>query len=404
MASIPQYKASDYQLNRPRYKDSLVDFIMNYHKANPLADTKLCVDVGTGTGIFARRLTSHFDKVIGTDISESMLETARQSTTGDQIEFVNVPSEDLSFLKDHSVDMLTAATGAHYFDSAKFVAEAQRIPLLMYTASETTASREMLEKATAEELRLFYAAKASLNTNVNSLPAAIPQVFADTVADHGENLAVMAVSEYQGMLQSFFVGLLGAKRILEIGTFTGSSAIFFANALQRNGVTGPDANGNKPIVSLDISEEFAAIARKNFAAANVQDFVHVMVDNAHKSLAKLVDRQFDIIFIDADKPSYQQYYETIVDNHMLAKGGLIIADNTAFDCVTPYIGTDAPVADDAVPLKASFTRFPGQVGLGFSEEIAKALHNFNEYVRKDPRSEVVMLPLFTGISLIRLLQ
>ncbi|KAJ2633222.1 hypothetical protein H4R22_000649 [Coemansia sp. RSA 1290] len=127
MASIPQYKPSDYQVNRPRYKESLVEFITSYHKANLSADTKLCVDVGTGTGIFARRLTSYFDKVIGTDISESMLETARQSTTGNQIEFINAPSEDLSFLKDHSVDVLTAATGAHYFDSPKFVAEAQRV-------------------------------------------------------------------------------------------------------------------------------------------------------------------------------------------------------------------------------------------------------------------------------------
>ncbi|KAJ2849917.1 hypothetical protein IWW36_002302 [Coemansia brasiliensis] len=128
MASTPQYKASDYQANRPRYKESLAAFIVTYHKTNnPSADTKLCVDVGTGTGIFARRLTSHFDKVIGTDISESMLETARQNTTGDQIEFINASSEDLSFLKDHSVDMLTAATGAHYFDSSKFVAEAQRV-------------------------------------------------------------------------------------------------------------------------------------------------------------------------------------------------------------------------------------------------------------------------------------
>ncbi|KAJ2849918.1 hypothetical protein IWW36_002303 [Coemansia brasiliensis] len=273
----------------------------------------------------------------------------------------------------------------------------------MFTASETTASREMLEQATAEELRLFYAAKASINPNLNSLPPVIPQVYADTVAAHGENIAVMAVSEYQGMLQNFFVGLLGAKRILEIGTFTGSSAIFFANALKRNGVAGPDASGNRPIVSLDISEKYAAIARKNFAIANVEEYIEVMVDNAHNSLAKLVDQKFDIIFIDADKPSYQKYYDTIVDNHMLSKGGLIIADNTAFDCVTPYIGTTAPVADDAVPLKASFTRFPGQMGLGFSEEIAKSLHNFNEYVRNDPRSEVIMLPLFTGISLIRLL-
>ncbi|KAJ2346134.1 hypothetical protein IWW50_006856 [Coemansia erecta] len=275
----------------------------------------------------------------------------------------------------------------------------------MYSSTETSATLDQLKTASPEQLRLFYAAKASVNTNFStpSLPPTVSKVYTDTAANQGERLALMAVSEYQGMLQNFFVGLLNAKRIIEIGTFTGASAIFFANALKRNGVAGGrDADGNKPIISLELSDKYAEIARQNFVDAGVDDYIDVIVGDARENLARLAGQTFDIAFVDADKPSYPAYYDTIVDKNMLAKGGLIIADNTAFDCVTPFIGVPAPVASDAVPIEVSFS-YDQQLGLGQSNVIGKALHEFNEYVRKDPRSEVVMLPLFTGISLIRLL-
>ncbi|KAJ2145838.1 hypothetical protein IW136_000828 [Coemansia sp. RSA 678] len=276
----------------------------------------------------------------------------------------------------------------------------------MSSSSETAATLAELKAASAEQLRLFYAAKASVNPNLStpSIPPTIPKIYADTLAEQGQRLAVMSVSEYQGVLQNFFVGLLRAKRIVEVGTFTGASAIFFANALKRNGVAGgPDADGNKPVISLELSDRYANIARQNFVDAGVEDYIEVIVGDARESLASLAGQTFDIAFLDADKPSYPVYYDTVIGENLLAKGGLIIADNTAFDCVTPYIGIPAPVADDAVPIEPSFGPVDKQMGLGQTEVIAKALHNFNEYVRKDPRSEVVMLPLFTGISLIRLL-
>ncbi|KAJ2821858.1 hypothetical protein IWW50_004465 [Coemansia erecta] len=273
--------------------------------------------------------------------------------------------------------------------------------------TETTGSNDDYKEASAEQMRLFYATKASVNPNLStpSVPPSVSKVHADTVAQHGEDVASMAVSEYQGMLQNFFVGLLNAKRVLEIGTFTGASAIFFANALKRNGVAGGrDADGYKPVVSLDISEEFAKIARQNFVDAGVDDYIDVVVGDARQSLTDLAGQTFDIIFLDADKPAYMSYYEAILGKNMLAMGGLIIADNTAFNCVTPYIGVPAPVASDAVPVEVSFEVEKLTVlGPAASKIIPKALHNFNEHVRKDPRSEVVMLPLFTGISLIRLL-
>ncbi|KAJ2851409.1 hypothetical protein IWW36_001177 [Coemansia brasiliensis] len=124
----PIYEADKYQANRPRYRSSLVDTILGYHKRdNPEATTDLVVDVATGTGIFARQLAPYFKKVIGTDISNTMLESARKAEQNQRIEYIYAPSEDLAFLKDHSVDVITAATGAHWFEVDKFVAEAKRV-------------------------------------------------------------------------------------------------------------------------------------------------------------------------------------------------------------------------------------------------------------------------------------
>ncbi|KAJ1736316.1 hypothetical protein LPJ61_000102 [Coemansia biformis] len=270
----------------------------------------------------------------------------------------------------------------------------------MFLFNETSPSDEELRGASAELLRSYYAAKASINPNIvpPSVPSTIPKVFADTVAQQGESTALMAVSEYQGMLQNFFVGLIGAKRVLEIGSFTGSSAIFFANALKRNGVAGGlGASGHKPVIGLDISERYANIARKNFVNAGVEDYVDIIVGDARANLASLEGQVFDIVFLDADKPSYQYYYDTVIEKGIVAKSGLIIADNTAFDCTTPFIGLPAPVPNSAKPLEVTFRKFPD------SDELGKTIHEFNEYVRHDPRTEVLMLPLYTGITLIRLL-
>ncbi|KAJ2894726.1 trans-aconitate methyltransferase 1, partial [Coemansia aciculifera] len=125
--SNPIYDSSNYQTNRPQYKDALVDAILEYHLKNPEAATDLAVDVATGTGIFARQLQRAFTKVIGVDISEVMLQSARKVVTQPPIEFIQSPAESLSFLKSDSVDVITVATGAHWFDVQSFVNEAKRV-------------------------------------------------------------------------------------------------------------------------------------------------------------------------------------------------------------------------------------------------------------------------------------
>ncbi|KAJ2851408.1 hypothetical protein IWW36_001176 [Coemansia brasiliensis] len=263
--------------------------------------------------------------------------------------------------------------------------------------TEIFSSEENYKNASPEELRLYYASKASVvsHHSTPTVPPVISNIYKQNATQYTE-LSIMAVSEYQGMLQNFVIGLIGAKKILEIGLFTGTSTVFFANGLQRNGVAGqPDSNGYRPIVSLEISEEYANVARQNFIEANVEDYIDVMIGDAHESLVKLADQKFDLVFIDADKLSYLDYYKTIMENDMLSKNGLVIVDNTAFDCVTRLISAPVPVDDDA-PLLNIPKSYHSEW-----RDVGKALHEFNEFVRQDPRVEVVMLPLFTGITLIR---
>ncbi|KAJ2795892.1 trans-aconitate methyltransferase 1 [Coemansia guatemalensis] len=126
--SKPEYSADGYQASRPRYKASLVDTILTYHKKNdPTAGTDFAVDVATGTGIFARQLPPHFKRVVGTDISAMMLQSARDASTDNSIEYIEAASEDMPFLEPGSVDVITVATGAHWFDIEKFVKEARRV-------------------------------------------------------------------------------------------------------------------------------------------------------------------------------------------------------------------------------------------------------------------------------------
>ncbi|KAJ2728593.1 trans-aconitate methyltransferase 1, partial [Coemansia sp. BCRC 34962] len=125
--SLPIYNSSNYQNNRPQYKDALVDTILEYHLKNPEATTGLAVDVATGTGIFARQLQRGFKRVVGVDISEVMLQSARKASTQSSVEFVQSSAESLLFLESGSVDVITVATGAHWFNIEEFITEAKRV-------------------------------------------------------------------------------------------------------------------------------------------------------------------------------------------------------------------------------------------------------------------------------------
>jgi len=156
--------------------------------------------------------------------------------------------------------------------------------------------------------------------------------------------------------------LLQPKRILEIGTFVGYSALYLSKGLQENG----------RLHTLELREEDAATAKQNFRLANAQDKIILHLGNALDIIPTL-DEIWDLVFIDADKVGYSDYYKLVFPK--LKKGGLIIADNVLFH---------GEVLEDSI-----------------SGKNAIAINAFNELVKKDPAVEKVMLTVRDGLLLIR---
>lgn len=139
---------------------------------------------------------------------------------------------------------------------------------------------------------------------------------ANSVGENG--IPPIAVSANQGKFLHVMALAVGAKKILEIGTLAGYSTLWMAKALP------PDGR----IISLEFDPRHAEVARRNIARAGVADRVEVRVGKAIELLPRLLQEQagpFDMIFIDADKPPYKEYYEWAI--RLSRKGTLIIADN-----------------------------------------------------------------------------
>jgi caffeoyl-CoA O-methyltransferase len=126
----------------------------------------------------------------------------------------------------------------------------------------------------------------------------------------------MQIAADQGALTELIVRLIDTKDALEVGTFTGYSAICIARGL---------ADGGR-LTCLELSEEFAAIAQRNLEAAGVADRVEIRIGPARESLDAIpAEPAFDFAFIDADKPRYPDYYELVLAR--MRRGGLIMLDN-----------------------------------------------------------------------------
>lgn len=189
------------------------------------------------------------------------------------------------------------------------------------------------------------------------------------------DIARMQAGLDQAAFLGFMVGLLQARLVVEIGTFTGLSSLAMARALPPGG----------RIVCLDVSEEYTAVARRFWERAGVADRITLRIGPAAASLASLddweevsvrggaADRPIDLAFIDADKSGYPDYYRTLADR--LSPNGVIIADNIFMngEVVKAEPGPDA----------AAMTEF------------ARSLQN-------DPLTETVLVPLGDGLSLTRL--
>jgi caffeoyl-CoA O-methyltransferase len=195
-------------------------------------------------------------------------------------------------------------------------------------------------------------------------PEALAQLRAAT-ASVPQN--VMQIGVDQGALMALLVRLIGAKRCLEVGTYTGYSALAVALALPPDG----------KLITCDISSEWTAIGQKLWRKAGVADRIDLRLKPALETLDELLAAgeagRFDFAFIDADKPNYPAYYERLLK--LVRRNGLIAVDNTL------------ALAGAPVMTQGSTN--------------AKAMVAFNEQLRKDERVEQAMLTVGEGLTLLR---
>lgn len=177
----------------------------------------------------------------------------------------------------------------------------------------------------------------------------------------------MQIGPDQGQLMALLVKLIGARRCIEIGTYTGYSALAVALALPADGC----------LIACDVSTEWTDIGRRFWREAGVEPLIDLRIGPALATLDELLRQgeaeRFDFAFIDADKPRYRDYYERLLS--LIRPGGLIAVDNTLALAGAPIVDQDT--------------------------DSAKAMRAFNDSVHRDERVDLAMLSIGEGLTLLR---
>jgi predicted O-methyltransferase YrrM len=175
----------------------------------------------------------------------------------------------------------------------------------------------------------------------------------------------MLSGHYQGRVLSMISKLVNPKNILEIGTFTGYSALSLAEGMQKKGV----------LHTIDVNEELVDFQRKYFNKSIYGEAIHQHLGSAIDIIPTL-DLKFDLVFIDADKPNYINYFNLIIDK--MNPGGIILSDNVLWS---------------------------GKVieKLNDKDESTKILLDYNKLLNNDSRIETVLLPIRDGLTVSRVL-
>lgn len=180
------------------------------------------------------------------------------------------------------------------------------------------------------------------------------------------DVARMQVSPEQAQLMALLLELIGARRVIEIGTFTGYSALAMARALPPGG----------RLIACDVSEEWTAIARRFWEAAGVADRIELRLGPGLEALNALLAAgeagAFDAAFLDADKVNHDRYYEILLE--LLRPGGLIMFDNC-------YWGLRGEAPD--------------------ASEEARAVRDLNAKLARDERISLALVPVGSGLALAR---
>ena len=180
------------------------------------------------------------------------------------------------------------------------------------------------------------------------------------------NHARMLSGAVQGQIMRMLVQTSGASSILELGTFTGYSAICLASAMPEGG----------HLDTLEINDELEDLILEGFDRAGLADVIGLHIGDCKETLRRFKEegREYDLVYMDANKREYCEYYELIFD--MVRPGGLILADNVLWD---------GKVCQDPLP----------------QDKQTLGIVAFNDMVSADPRVESVILPLRDGLNLIR---
>jgi predicted O-methyltransferase YrrM len=173
----------------------------------------------------------------------------------------------------------------------------------------------------------------------------------------------MLSGHLQGRFLSFISKLQQPKLIVEIGTYTGYSALCLAEGLHPEG----------KLISIDVNEETSSFAKSFIAKTEYADKIELVLADA-KEFVKTINEPIDLVFIDADKKNYLNYYHLVIEK--LNKGGLIIADNVLW-------------SGKITMLESSMNK----------ETLA--LHQFNQFVQQDTRVENMLLPIRDGLMVVR---
>lgn len=171
----------------------------------------------------------------------------------------------------------------------------------------------------------------------------------------------MLSGHYQGRVLSMLSKLVNARRILEVGTFTGYATLCLAEGLQPEG----------KLFTLDINVELEDMVRRNFADSAYEKQIVYLLGDAMQNIPQL-DEVFDLVFIDADKKNNGAYYDLVIDK--VRRGGLIIVDNVLWS---------------------------GKVLSNQQDKDTKNIITFNDKIAKDPQVEKLILPVRDGLFVIR---
>ena len=204
------------------------------------------------------------------------------------------------------------------------------------------------------------AAEAYAEEHTTALPAHLAAVEESTRREFAA--WYMMVGRQEGRFLELMVFSTGATSVLEIGTFTGFSSLAMAAGLAPGGT----------ITTLEVDPHHAATARANISASPYADRIEVVEGPALDSLGR-IDGLFDLVFIDADKPGYDAYFEAVLGK--LSERGVILADNTLFG--------------------------GGVLDPEGAEENARALRVFNDKLAADPRVVCVLTTIRDGVTIIR---